>query len=64
MERVVGRRERRVGGRSRRVIVEYLVMWRGYPEWERTWEAVSNLRGAMEAVEAYEEDVRSGRARV
>jgi hypothetical protein len=62
VERIVDRRERRVG-RGRRVLVEYLVLWKGFPDWERTWEPVSHLRGAMDAVSAYEADVRNGRAR-
>ena len=48
VERVVGKR--RVRGR-----VQYLVLWKGYPDWERTWEPAGNLRHAAEAVRAYEE---------
>jgi hypothetical protein len=51
VERVVDKRTRRVGRRTR---VEYLVLWKGYPEWERTWEPAANLRQASDAVRAYE----------
>jgi hypothetical protein len=50
VERVVDKREKRVGRRKQ---TEYLVLWKGYPEWEKTWEPASNLKNAREAVQAY-----------
>ena len=55
VERVVDKRTRKVGKRS---VVEYLVLWKGYPEWEKTWERASNLEAAPEAVKAFEESRR------
>ena len=52
VERVVGKR--RVRGR-----VQYLVLWKGYPEHERTWEPAGNLRHAAEAVRAFEAQERA-----
>lgn len=55
VERVVARRSVR---RGRGVRVEYLVQWRGYPEWEMTWEPARNLRNAQQAIEEFEEGDR------
>ena len=52
VERVVGKRTRRVGRGTR---VEYLVLWRGYPDHERTWEPARHLRHAEQAVQAFEQ---------
>jgi hypothetical protein len=43
VERVVG--HRRVRGRD-----EYHVKWRGYPDEESSWEPVSSLESAAEAI--------------
>jgi hypothetical protein len=53
VERVVGKRTRRVGQSNR---TEYLVLWKGYPDHERTWEPAINLRHARAAVQAYEDN--------
>ena len=42
---------KRGNGRRR---VEYLVKWRGYPLWESTWEPVSSLSQATQAVRSFE----------
>ena len=55
VERVVGKRTRRVRGRNR---TEYCVLWKGFPEWEKTWEPSSNLRMAPEAVARFEDEQR------
>jgi hypothetical protein len=47
VERIIARR-----GSSRRV--EYLIEWKGYPLWEATWEKMSNLDGAREAIQEFE----------
>ena len=56
VEKIVNRRMRRVRGRA--VRVEYLVKWRGYPEWEMTWEPASHLSNARRAMEEYEAGCR------
>lgn len=43
-------RERKYG---RRMYKQYLVKWKGYPEWENTWEWEDTLTGAQAAVDAY-----------
>ena len=30
------------------------MQWKGYPEWEMTWEPASHLKHAAEAVRTYE----------
>jgi hypothetical protein len=52
VEKVVGKRVLKRGKRS---VVQYLVLWKGYPDWEKTWEPAANLKGAAEAVKAYED---------
>ena len=34
--------------------VEYLVRWQGYPDYDATWEPLSNLRNAQQIVEDFE----------
>ena len=51
VEEVVNKRVRK---RGRASTVEYLVRRKSYPDWEKTWEPARNLRGAEEAVAAYE----------
>jgi hypothetical protein len=51
VEEVMGRR----GSGTRR---EYLVKWRGYPQWEWTWEPLRNLRNAPDAVADFEAKLR------
>jgi hypothetical protein len=53
VERILKKRERRVG-RGRVKVVEYLVKWKGYADWENTWESSSNLRGAPAALNEFE----------
>ena len=55
--------ERVVGKRVVRGSVQYLVLWKGYPEWERTWEPEHNLRYARHAVQAYEAQAHAGQQR-
>jgi hypothetical protein len=55
--------DKRVRQRGRARAVEYLVRWKGYPDWEKTWEPARNLRGAEEAVAAYEASARAAARR-
>ena len=32
---------------------EYLVKWKGYPEWEMTWEPLRHLAGAKQLLEEF-----------
>lgn len=52
VERVVGDRTRKKG---RKTIKEYLVLWKGYPEWESTWEPESNLQKAQDAIHDFDQ---------
>jgi hypothetical protein len=38
---------------------EYLVNWKGYPLWEATWEPVSSLAQAAQAVRLFERTLRN-----
>ena len=51
VDRVVGIRMRRKG---KKMVKEYLVLWKGYPEWERTWEPEANLQNAQQAIRDFE----------
>ena len=52
VDRIIGKRVR---GRNR--TVQYLVLWKGYPEHEATWEPAARLKeDAPEAVAEYEEN--------
>lgn len=33
---------------------QYLVKWKGYPEWENTWEWEDTLSNSQQVVEDYE----------
>ena len=48
VERIVN--TRLVGRKKRR---EYLVLWKGYPEWDRTWEPEDHLINASDAVKEF-----------
>jgi hypothetical protein len=48
VEQVLNKRKR---GRG----VEYLIKWKGYPDWENTWERPANLSNAQELVDEYEQ---------
>ena len=55
VERIIDRRVRRYGRNER---VEYLIKWKGYDNYENTWEPLSNLTGAAELVEAFDGNER------
>ena len=52
VERIVGKRERRYGRGKR---IEYLVHWKGYADYDRTWEPLAHLRFAAQAVREFEQ---------
>jgi hypothetical protein len=56
VERVV--KQRVVKYSRNRSRIEYLVQWRGYPEWEMTWEPASNLSGAQDAIAQFKVESR------
>jgi hypothetical protein len=46
-------------GRAHHPRIEYLVRWRGYPEWEATWEPQAHLAKAQRLVAKFEQSLRS-----
>lgn len=42
------------GKRRRKNKIQYLARWLGYPESESTWEYISNLKNARQAIQEYE----------
>jgi hypothetical protein len=50
VERILDKRIRRQGRGSR---MEYLVKWKGYPEYESTWERESHLKNSQDIVNEY-----------
>jgi hypothetical protein len=55
VEKILDKRERRQGRRS---TTEYLIKWKGYPEYDATWEPATALQHAAEAIMDFEEDHR------
>jgi len=51
VEKILDKKETR---RGRGLAVRYLVQWKGYPLSDATWEPLSNLGNAKEAIEDYE----------
>ena len=51
--------DKRVKGRGRSSRVEYLVKWEGYLDYDATWEPLTNLQGAAQAVRDYDARVLS-----
>ena len=50
VEEIINHRKRR---RGRQVINEYLILWKGYPAHEMTWEPESNVANAPEKIAEY-----------
>jgi transposase InsO family protein len=57
VEKILKKRIKQTRNGKRRV--EFLVQWRGYPEWEATWEPEANLHNARQAVEEFERRSRA-----
>ena len=51
VEKVIGKRTRKYKNKT---VTKYLVLWKGYPEWEATWELLDNLKNAKTAIREYE----------
>jgi hypothetical protein len=47
-------RTHRLGKWKGKMYKQYLVKWKGYPEWENTWEWEDSLKDAEEVVDEYE----------
>jgi len=56
VEKIVNRRTIKQKNNIQRI--EYLVSWKGYPEWEMTWEPASHLKRAIKAIAAYEAEAK------
>ena len=55
VEAIKGKRMRKYGGR---MYAQYLVKWKGYPEWENTWEWVDTLMvNSKDVVDEYEKSI-------
>ena len=61
VEQIIDKRES--GSRSRRV-VKYLVMWKGYPRWEATWEDAAQLTNAQDKIHEYDDQQAYARSRM
>jgi transposase InsO family protein len=55
VEAIRDHRERKWRGR---MYEQYLVKWKGYPEWENTWEWEDTLKNSPEIVEEYKQSIQ------
>ena len=53
VEKILDKREIK---RGRNRIIQYLIKWKGYPEYESTWEPMTNLINAPDIIREYEMD--------
>ena len=61
VEKIIDKRES--GSRSRKKTT-YLVMWKGYPRWEATWEDATELNNAQDKIQEYETEQAQARSRM
>ena len=52
VEKILDKRVRKIGRGTK---TEYLIKWQNYPEYDATWEPLTNLGNAQQAVQEYEE---------
>lgn len=48
--------EKIINKRKKKGVLEYLVKWENFPNWENTWEPISNLKQAKETIQQYESE--------
>jgi hypothetical protein len=54
VEAIVDKRIKKVGrGRRKKNLIEYLIKWKDYPEWENSWEPESGLRQSKELIDKF-----------
>ena len=53
VENIVNKRIKTNKGKR---IIEYLVKWKNYPEYENTWEPAINLKHAQQIIKLYEQN--------
>ena len=58
VEKIVGKRKKKNG------IIEYLVKWEGYADYENTWEPVSGLALAQDVIQEYEHSLSVGKKKM
>ena len=56
VENIVNKRIKTYKGKR---IIEYLVKWKHYPEWDNTWEPAINLKQAQQAIQHYEQAINN-----
>ena len=52
VERILNKKVRKY---RNKVFVRYLVLWKGYPEWEATWERSEHLKHSETLIKEYED---------
>jgi len=55
VEKIVDKRTRYIGrGRNKQASTQYMVKWKGYSDFENTWEPIDHLHNAQQAVREFE----------
>ena len=57
-------RDKRVTGRGKNRLVQYLVKWKGYPESDNLWQDAATMGDSADLVDAYESGTRRRRTRI
>ena len=53
VEEIIDKRIRII---NKKRIVEYLVLWKDYPDYEKSWEPISGLKQAKNAIQLFEKN--------